>query len=109
MFIIQDTIPIFAVITVDNKTIIVYPHLEHKFAIRLKIRSILQHGGESRDILNVYSNGTYTKFDLYFFKLILNEFSCGTMQIICHFCSKSLYKSHFPANGVFFHTSSSNV
>ena len=36
---LKDTIPIFAVNTVDNKTNTVYPHLEHKSTIRLKIRN----------------------------------------------------------------------
>ena len=44
----------------------------------------------------------YTR-KLIIISLTLNDFSCGTEQIPCRFCSKSLYKSHFQERCIFPH------
>ena len=61
----------------------------------------LDHGGESRDIFTyIRAERVRTLIIIY---LILNEFSCGKVQILCLFSSKSFDKSRFHARCIFPH------
>ena len=58
----------------------------------------VEHGGELRDLLYVYLDRTGKKI---YHSIILNEFSCGKVQIFCLFRTKSLDKSIFHARCIF--------
>ena len=66
----------------------------------------LSHGGESRDILYVYSDRMGKK--LVIISLLLSELSYSKVQIPWRFCNKSLGRAVF-MHAVFFHSSSRHV